>query len=79
MNITLSVDEQLLRKSREYAQQHHTSLNRLVRDYLMSLCGEQDTAASADEFKRLAKQMAGHSCEDFKFNRDSLYNRGLKG
>ena len=77
MNITLSVDEQLLRKCREYAKQHQTSLNQLVRDHLMSLCGEQDAAASADEFKRLAKQMAGHSSEGFKFDRDSLYDRGV--
>lgn len=76
MNITLSVDEQLLQKSREYAKQHQTSLNQLVRNYLTSLCGEQDAAASAEEFQRLATSMAGQSAKDFRFDRNSLYDRG---
>jgi plasmid stability protein len=34
MNITLSLDEELLKKSREYARLHHTSLNHMVREIL---------------------------------------------
>lgn len=77
MNITLSIDERLLTKSREYAKQHNTSLNKLLKEYLATLCGEQDAIANADEFKRLAKTRSGHSEQGFKFNRESLYERGF--
>ena len=75
MNITLSVDEQLLAKCREYAKKHQTSVNQLVRDYLATVSGEQDSAAVADEFKRLAKNRAGRSPRGFKFDREALYDR----
>ena len=78
MNITLSVDEQLLAKSREYAKKHHTSVNKLVREYLATLSGEQDSAAIAGEFKQLAKNRAGHSPRGFKFDRESLYDRNSR-
>jgi hypothetical protein len=33
-NITISLDEDLLRKGREYAKKHNTSLNALIRKLL---------------------------------------------
>ena len=39
MNITLSADAELIRKSRQYAKAHDTSLNQLVRDYLSTISG----------------------------------------
>jgi len=33
-NITVSLDEQLIKTGRAYAQQHHTSLNNLIRESL---------------------------------------------
>lgn len=75
MNITLSADKELIEKSRKYAKEHNTSLNNLVREYLKRISGEQDLAASAEEFAELADKMSGRSAKGFKFDRDSLYDR----
>ena len=33
-NITIALDEKIVRAGREYAQRHHTTLNRLIRQLL---------------------------------------------
>jgi len=38
-NVTLSIDDQLLKRARRYASQHHTSLNDLIRSLLTSTVG----------------------------------------
>ncbi len=75
MNITLSADEALINKGREYARSHNTSLNQLVRDYLLRLTGGTGAEKVADEFVRLASSMAGQSDADFTFSRDAVYDR----
>ncbi len=35
-NITLSVPDELLEKGREYAREHNTSLNQMIREFLIS-------------------------------------------
>ena len=75
MNITLSADKILIKKSRAYAREHDTSLNQLVRDYLQRLTGGTDVRHVADEFVSLAHSMAGKSDADYVFSRDAVYNR----
>lgn len=75
MNITLSADSALIRKGREYAAAHHTSLNQLIRDYLRSVTGGGDAEKAADEFVDLARTMAGRSAGDFHFSRGAIYDR----
>ena len=76
MNITLSADEQLIRKSREYAAKHHTTLNNLIREYLKKLTvGTDSTTSPAEEFSCMAEQFAGESPVGYRFNREELYNR----
>lgn len=75
MNITLSADTELIKKGREYANAHNTSLNQLIRDYLLKLTGECDAEKSAEEFVRLASTMPGKSSNEFKFSRDVVYDR----
>jgi len=75
MNITLSADEELIKKGREYARAHHTSLNQLVRDYLCRMTGGNDGEKAADEFLNLATTMPGCSDRGFKFSRDAIYDR----
>ena len=70
MNITLAADAGTVERTREYARQHGTSVNRLVRDYLQSLTAREDRDRVADEFIRNATEYAGHSPEGFRFNRD---------
>jgi len=79
MNITLSADAELIKKGREYANAHHTSLNQLVRDYLRSITGGNDAEKAADEFMNLAKSMAGRSDNGFRFSRDTIYDRHPNG
>jgi len=74
MNITLSADAELIKKGREYANAHHTSLNQLVRDYLRSITGGNDAEKAADEFMNLANTMAGRSDSGFQFSRDAIYD-----
>jgi len=42
MNVTLSVDEQLLDRARQKAEILGKSLNQLIRDYLQTLAGVDD-------------------------------------
>ena len=75
MNITLSADSALIHKGREYAKAHNTSLNQLVRDYLLRLTGGGQADIAADEFVRIAITMPGKSRSQFKFSRDAIYDR----
>jgi len=54
MNVTLSVDAQLLARARKKAEALGKSLNQLIRDYLQSLAGVDDRNESIAEFKRLS-------------------------
>ncbi len=75
MNITLSADTELIKKGREYAKAHNTSLNQLVRDYLLRLTGGGDAEKAAVEFVRIASTMPGKSDNGYKFSRDVIYDR----
>jgi len=75
MNITLSADTKLIKKGREYARAHNTSLNQLIRDYLLRLTGECEAEKAADEFVRIASKLPGKSASGFKFSRDAIYDR----
>lgn len=41
-NLTLSIDDQLLKKARKVALKHGTSVDRMVRDYLQRVVSEQE-------------------------------------
>jgi len=75
MNITLSADENCIKKSREYAQKHGTSLNQLIRDYLDSLTAYKERDAVADEFSRLALEHGGCSPDGYVFDREEAHRR----
>ncbi|MCW5207889.1 hypothetical protein VU11_04345, partial [Desulfobulbus sp. US2] len=61
MNITLSADQELIRKSRQYAKKQGTSLNSIIRDFLRNISVESDRKASSQEFAQLAETGAGCS------------------
>jgi len=75
MNITLSADEKLIARSRQYAKEHNTTINNLVREFLQRIGGDRDKYANVEEFVKLAKTMGGRSEESFIFNRDELHER----
>ncbi len=72
MNVTLSVDEQVVARARQKAEALGKSLNQLVRDYLERLAGSDDPEASIAELERLSGQ--GDS-RGWRFERDELHAR----
>ena len=74
MNLTLSVDDQIVQKARRRAESLGTSVNQLVRDYLEQLAGKSNLDHDADEFERLSLSSNANPT-DYKFNRDELHER----
>jgi hypothetical protein len=72
MNVTLSIDEQLVERARKRADALGKSLNQLIRDYLQKLAGGDDPERSIEEFQRLSGK--GHS-RGWRFNRDEIHER----
>jgi Family of unknown function (DUF6364) len=74
MNITLSMDDEIIREARRRAEAMGTSVNQLVRDYLEQFAGKRDSSADAAEFERLSRAAQGNSA-GWKFNREELHER----
>ena len=72
MNITLSVDKQIVARARKRAHVLGKSLNQIIREYLETLAGADDAQRSIEEFRRLSGK--GHS-SGWRFNRDELHER----
>ena len=72
MNVTLSLDDQLVTRARKKAEALGKSLNQLIRDYLQTIVGGDDPERSIEEFKRLSGR--GHS-RGWRFNRDEIHSR----
>jgi len=72
VNVTLSIDEQLVARARQKADAMGKSLNQLVRDYLLKVAGGDDPEASVEEFRKLSGE--GHS-RGWRFNRDEIHER----
>jgi hypothetical protein len=72
MNVTLSIDDQLVARARKKAEALGKSLNQLVRDYLQTVVGGDDPERSIEEFKKLSGK--GHS-RGWRFNRDEIHER----
>ena len=72
MNVTLSLDEQLVARARERADALGKSLNQMIRDYLQKIAGGEDPEESIREFRRLSGR--GHS-RGWRFNRDEIHER----
>ena len=74
MNITLSIDDAVVQRTRQQAEALGTSVNQLVRDYLEQLAGVRDPVAEAEEFTRLSRIAPGNS-RGWKFNREEIHER----
>ena len=72
MNLTLSVDEQLVARARRRADALGKSLNQLIRDYLQKLAGGDDPEQSIAEFRKLSGK--GDS-RGWRFDRNQLHER----
>lgn len=74
MNLTLSIDDEIIQEARRRAEAMGKSVNQLVREYLERLAGKTDREALVAEFKELSKHPLGDS-KGWKFNRDEIHER----
>jgi hypothetical protein len=78
-NITLAVEDEVLAEARRYAAANNTTVNALVRDYLTRLAAQEDSAANArKKLAELARNSTWDPGPDWKWNREALYDRGLR-
>lgn len=74
MNLTLSVDDEIIQRARRRADAMGKSVNQLVREYLEHLAGKSDRAALSEEFRQLTLNATGNS-RGWKFNREEIHER----
>ncbi len=72
-NVTISVDEGMLNRARAYANEHHTTLNQLVRDLLERTVSTSLQGSELAPFAQLAAQSGGDSAGR-KWKREDLYD-----
>lgn len=75
MNITLSADKELIEKVRDYAAQHGTSLNQIIREHLEQIACVRGIEEYAQEFERLARESGGASPDGYVFDRNEAHVR----
>jgi hypothetical protein len=77
-NLTLSIDEEILRKSRIRALGEGTSVNSLVRDFLASYSGARSEREQAmTRFLELSRTSGGSS-EGRGWTREEIYEDRLR-
>ena len=76
MNITLSIDEEIVKKVRKIAIDKDTTLTAMVRDYLTYVAGSDTAARKADAakltqtFEKVSRDMGPRT-----WTREDLYDR----
>ena len=74
MNVTLSIDERLLKEARRTARAMGKSLNQMVRDYLEQLTARNNPQRDIEEIRKLSGEGKGRS-RGWRFNRGDLHDR----
>ena len=74
VNLTLSVDDDVVQKARRNAEAMGKSVNQLVREYIERLAGNSDLDAAVTEFRELTRKAKGNS-RGWKFNREEIHER----
>ena len=74
-NLTIAIDDDLLRRARIRALEQETSVNALLRDYLTAFADEKEARIKAleDILEIAASQKAGSGGR--RWTRDELYDR----
>jgi hypothetical protein len=71
-NVTISIDEELLKSGRQYAEKHHTSVNALIRG-LLEQTVKRDSIQWVEECFSLMDR-ANASSKDTTWRREDLYD-----
>ncbi|OFV85684.1 MAG: MerR family transcriptional regulator [Acidobacteria bacterium RBG_16_70_10] len=74
MNLTLSVDERIVRKARKAAESMGMSLNQAVRRFLEELAGGDSADRDIAELTELSERSEGRS-RGWRFNREEIHER----
>ena len=72
MNITLSIDEQIVERAREKLRATGKSVNQEIREHLQHVAGDDDVERDMEYLRHTAG--LGNS-NGWKFNREELYER----
>jgi hypothetical protein len=76
MNITLSIDEQIIERAREKLRATGKSVNQEIREHLQHIAGDDDLERDIEFFVKTSGM--GKPEADWKWNRDELYEDRLK-
>ncbi len=75
-NITLSVPDEILDEARVFAAERKTTVNALVRNYLISVTSQKKRAKEAmAELRKMSETTNARLGPNYKFDRASLYER----
>lgn len=77
VNVTLSIDEDVLERARAVARHQGTSLNAMIREYLQRLAGKKTGAEIAAALDEMWKTSKGHS-GGRTWSREELYEERLQ-
>lgn len=76
MNITLSIDEQIVERAREKLRAVGKSVNQEIRDHLRHIAGDDDIEETIEFLTKTSGQ--GKPEAGWKWNRDEIYEERLK-
>ncbi len=71
-NVTISIDEELLKSGRRYAEKHHTSVNALIRSFLEQTVKRDSTQWVEECFALMDR--ANASSKGTTWRREDLYD-----
>jgi hypothetical protein len=74
VNVTLSIEDKLVRRAREVARRRGMSLNQLIRDFLEEATSDSDPGRVAAELERLWSEDEGAS-GGWEWNREEIHDR----
>jgi hypothetical protein len=73
-NITLAIDEKILKEARAYAARRGTTVNAIVRDHLAQLADQEQKIEEARRgLLELMDNSTGRLGPNYKWNREEIY------
>ena len=74
-NLTITIDDELLKRARIRALEQGTSVNALLRDYLIAYAGDDAKAALAEFIESARRSRASSGPRGRSWKREDLYDR----
>jgi plasmid stability protein len=74
-NLTITIDDELLKRARLRALERNTSVNALLREYLEAFAGEQSGMVVRKRFAALARAANSSGGKQRSWSRDDLHER----